>query len=113
MNSPVSHSRHLTKTQLVMIPKARTNLLAEQKRLLLQIEATEIRPGNEARHEAAYFQEAAIHRRLHQINQALQRIHLGTYGRCTRCDAQISRKKLEADHTATLCNHCEPGVSTR
>lgn len=44
---------------------------------------------------------------LEQTRAALTRIDLGTYGKCTRCGAQIGAGRLEARPEAELCVTCQ------
>ncbi|HWQ32850.1 MAG TPA: hypothetical protein VNQ79_08340 [Blastocatellia bacterium] len=105
-------SAHLTRTQLTTIPKAEASLRAEKKKLLARLDQLELqRPENRQadaeNSEGSYFSHAALHHRLHQINFALERIRLGTYGRCTECGAQIACRKLEADYGLSRCPACQ------
>ena len=43
---------------------------------------------------------------LQEIEAALKRIELGTYGVCTNCGTQIAEARLEALPWATLCIDC-------
>ena len=43
---------------------------------------------------------------LQQINEALERMDLGTYGTCTECSEQISEKRLVALPFARICVNC-------
>jgi RNA polymerase-binding protein DksA len=47
---------------------------------------------------------------LAQIDQALQRIVIGTYGRCERCNEEIDFARLKAIPHATLCMACQKMV---
>lgn len=103
---------HLTKTQLTTIPRAEASLRAEKKRLLARLDQLELsgpenRQADAESSEGAYFSHAALHHRLHQINFALERIRLGTYGRCTECGVQIARRRLEADYGLSQCPACQ------
>jgi DnaK suppressor protein len=42
-----------------------------------------------------------------KVTQALQRIEEGTFGECQDCGATISKERLLARPTATLCIHCK------
>lgn len=44
---------------------------------------------------------------LGEIEAALTRIEVGTYGVCTNCDKQIPGERLEALPWATLCIDCQ------
>ena len=45
--------------------------------------------------------------RLEQINNALERIHKGTYGICLICKKEIPRERLEAIPYAFMCIDCK------
>lgn len=45
--------------------------------------------------------------RLREINQALQKIKKGTYGKCESCQKEIEKRKLEANPATRKCIHCE------
>lgn len=47
--------------------------------------------------------------RLGQIDAALARLDLGSYGRCERCSEVIGEGRLEARPAATLCITCAGG----
>ncbi len=44
---------------------------------------------------------------LHHLNEALERIDSGTYGRCRTCGGDISKPRLEAVPHATQCIKCK------
>ena len=44
---------------------------------------------------------------LKKIDQAIQRLEDGTYGRCEECEREISEARLRALPFATLCRDCQ------
>ena len=42
-----------------------------------------------------------------ELTKALERIELGTYGRCERCETTIPPERLEVLPTASLCVSCK------
>jgi RNA polymerase-binding protein DksA len=60
-----------------------------------------------------FLYETTIHfastegRYLYQLDQAMQRIEDGTYGKCSGCDKQISKERLKAKLDARLCIECK------
>lgn len=46
-------------------------------------------------------------RSLNLVEDALQRIAAGTYGRCGRCSTEIDFARLKAMPQATLCMSCQ------
>lgn len=49
-------------------------------------------------------EEMKVHAR--EIDEALARIHAGTYGLCTVCGKEISLARLEANPSAATCVGC-------
>lgn len=45
--------------------------------------------------------------RLEEIQEALQMLDEGKYGRCIRCGKSITKRRLKAIPFATLCIHCK------
>ncbi len=54
--------------------------------------------------------EEEIHRRL---NEALERIDAGTFGKCLRCGREIPRVRLQAIAYAEHCMPCERELESR
>jgi RNA polymerase-binding transcription factor len=50
---------------------------------------------------------------LREINGALHRIELGTYGVCAECEEPISTKRLEAVPWAKFCVACQERIAQR
>jgi DnaK suppressor protein len=44
---------------------------------------------------------------LHRINEALERLEEGTYGRCFECGEEIEPRRLRALPFAVRCKDCE------
>lgn len=44
---------------------------------------------------------------LKKVNEALDRLHQGTFGECEECQGLIGIERLKARPTATLCIHCK------
>jgi len=51
--------------------------------------------------------EQNLEQRLRNINQALEKIKKGTYGKCENCKEPICEKRLEAIPEAELCLKCK------
>jgi DnaK suppressor protein len=49
---------------------------------------------------------------LHQIDDALSRVHNGTYGYCVDCRRKISERRLRALPFAARCKECEEARET-
>ena len=50
---------------------------------------------------------------IYAIDEALGRIKDKTYGRCSKCNKEISRKRLQAVSYATLCINCQRKEETK
>lgn len=57
--------------------------------------------------EKAYLIGSASSEALEDIDEALERIKRGDYGRCVECGQEISRDRLEAVPYAKLCLECK------
>ena len=51
--------------------------------------------------------------RVAEIDAALGRVDVGTYGICEACGKPIPEARLEVVPEATLCVHCKTGASLR
>ena len=49
----------------------------------------------------------ALRSNLRDVERALTKMELGTYGTCERCGNRISRERLDAIPWATLCIDCK------
>jgi DnaK suppressor protein len=56
---------------------------------------------------------ASIDERRVQVERALERMDLGTYGQCETCHKPISRERLEAFPAATSCVSCKQAHERR
>jgi DnaK suppressor protein len=97
-------------------------LLAKQEELLHAVSSSE-HDGREADEEAtqdiadkaanSYTKEFLFHRSdenrrvLQLVNEALDRVRLGTYGRCLACGEEVQIKRLEAVPWARHCIECQ------
>lgn len=57
--------------------------------------------------EIDYTLEENAENLVRAIDQALERIEDGTYGKCERCGQQIAEERLEAIPHATRCIDCQ------
>ena len=53
--------------------------------------------------------EYALEKKLQKVNQALNRIEKGTYGKCQNCQKNIETKRLKVAPEAELCLKCKEG----
>ena len=54
-----------------------------------------------------YSHREALSRRLHQLDEALERINSGRYGLCAECGARIVEKRLANDPAVSFCVGCQ------
>jgi DnaK suppressor protein len=52
--------------------------------------------------------DASARSELRQIQRALERLDVGTYGLCEKCGARIAAERLRAVRYAVHCQHCAP-----
>jgi len=50
--------------------------------------------------------EAAFEKQLKELNEALEKIDAGTYGKCEKCNADIPAERLMAYPAAKTCLSC-------
>lgn len=50
--------------------------------------------------------------RLDEVEEALERLETGSYGRCVGCGGEIGSERLSADPLARLCDSCQPAPLT-
>ncbi len=97
-------------------------LLGKQEELLQAVSKSE-QDGREADEEAtqdiadkaanSYTKEFLFHRSdenrrvLQLVNEALERMKTGAYGRCVVCGAEVQAKRLEAVPWARHCFECQ------
>lgn len=103
------------------LDQIREDLEKEREHLLERIEQAEgrtVRPagGNPSRSDlstdyASKDRTTALlsmdRKTLEQVEDALQRLENGTYGKCERCGDQIPHERLEILPYATLCVKCQ------
>ena len=49
----------------------------------------------------------ALRERVSEIDSALNKIRMGTYGTCEKCKQPISEKELDIIPETRLCEHCK------
>ena len=57
--------------------------------------------------EGDLYLEKTLERSLKKVNEALQMVKKGTYGKCRECQKTIPEKRLLAFPTATKCMDCK------
>ena len=105
---------------------ARERLLAERDELLRTVwratsnaiadEGQPADPGDMASHtcdvDVALTVAESENAKAQEIDEALEQIDSGTYGRCRECGRRIGKARLEALPHATLCIRCQRRAET-
>lgn len=55
----------------------------------------------------------SLEEQLNQVEEALERLDQGTYGKCTNCGQEITPGRLIAMPQATLCIRCQEQLERR
>ena len=63
--------------------------------------------------DVEYSRREALSRRLHQLDEALERLSLGVYGLCAECGARIVEKRLASDPAVSFCVGCQAASESR
>lgn len=63
--------------------------------------------------DVEYSRREALSRRLHQLDEALERMSSGVYGFCADCGARIVEKRLTSDPAVSLCVGCQAATESR
>jgi DnaK suppressor protein len=104
------------------VEQYRKRLLAKQEELLRLVSRSD-QDGREADEEAtqdladkaanSYTKEFLFHqsdenrRILQLVNEALERMKVGTYGQCVQCEQEVQQKRLDAVPWARHCIECQ------
>lgn len=63
--------------------------------------------------DVEYSRRQALSGRLHQLDDALERISAGVYGLCAECGARIVDKRLASDPAVSFCVGCQAATESR
>lgn len=63
--------------------------------------------------DVEYSHREALSRRLHHIDDALERIAEGVYGLCAECGVRIVDKRLASDPAVPFCVGCQAASESR
>jgi len=63
--------------------------------------------------DVEYSHREALSRRLHKLDDALERIAAGAYGLCAECGARIVDKRLANDPAVSFCVGCQAASESR
>lgn len=63
-------------------------------------------PSDENTREVEWRHRESLQGRLHQIDDALDKLLSGRYEKCADCGRPIDEKRLNADAAVTLCLEC-------
>jgi len=64
-------------------------------------------PAEDKTRELEWHRREALQARLRQIDDALDRVMAGSYGRCSNCGKAIDEKRLSVDPAVALCLDCQ------
>lgn len=59
--------------------------------------------------QSTYVDREVLQTRLRKVDDALDRLMSGSYGRCSRCGRAIDEAQFEIDPAVTLCHDCRQG----
>jgi RNA polymerase-binding transcription factor DksA len=57
--------------------------------------------------DLAYSHRASLSRRLHQLDEALERIREGVYALCAECGVRVADNRLAVDAAVSFCVGCQ------
>jgi DnaK suppressor protein len=69
-------------------------------------------PSEETLREVEYTHRELLHERLRRIDDALDRLIAGSYGRCSECGEDIEARRLSADPAVSLCYSCQTAIES-
>ncbi len=98
------------KLQQKQMELTRTVTRTEQDGRLADEEATQDiadKAINSYTKEFLFHQSNADRHMLQMVNEALQRIHDGSYGQCVTCGSELNAKRIEAVPWARYCISCQ------
>ena len=123
-NEQYCHSRHYMKANISStadLSDCRQRLLARRGELRQQLSSLTVEQRRIADPLSADSEEQATQREndevidalheggraeLRSVEQAIERLDAGTYGKCTRCGGLIEAQRLQAVPYASACSHC-------
>lgn len=74
---------------------------------LIDNAASDTEAKEESSHDRVEALEKVLKRQMEEIEEALERIKKGTYGKCVSCGEMINNKRLVVKVTALYCVECE------
>jgi DnaK suppressor protein len=105
------------------VSEYRTKLEAEKKRLLQEISGHEkptdfgsdVDDFDEEKDEAEQFANnlaisQSLKDRVNEIDGALNRMEIGSYGLCEKCNREIGERMLQVVPETRLCENCKKGA---
>jgi DnaK suppressor protein len=72
----------------------------------------EIEPAQEAPRDVLWRRNESLTVRLHQVDDALDRLFAGEYGHCDNCGQVIEERRLSADPAVLFCLECQAAAET-
>ena len=97
----------------VRLEQEHAELTASLRECMTLLESESAPGGTEANFREEHEAVAKQYREsLAAIEQALERLHAGTYGQCTSCGSAIPVERLEWIPYATTCVACQSNASS-
>src|SRR3990167_3049211 len=94
------------KIQTTLLSLKAQDPFSDPERLIYNA-ASDTDAKEESSHERMEALEKELRMHLKDIEQALDRVHKGSYGKCLNCGKMIDTDRLAVKPTALLCVHCE------
>lgn len=107
--------RDMYETMREMLMKERAAVLGRMEVVTRDALETELETDGipSSSYEREHALKVMLDGRLADIDNALDKIHSGTYGTCTGCKNSIPPKRLQALPFATLCVQCQSVADKR
>jgi DnaK suppressor protein len=90
-----------------LLEKVKTNVSSSKEDIPTEVRDSADIASDYYERELAWGLSETERMRLQEVEDALERIENGTYGKCDRCGNQIASPRLEALPFAKLCVECQ------
>jgi DnaK suppressor protein len=95
-----------------LLEKVKTNVSSSKEDVPTEVRDSADVASDYYERELAWGLSETERMRLQEVEDALERIEDGSYGKCDRCGGQISAQRLEALPFARLCVECQSKEET-
>lgn len=111
MNASRTGTRTAASTLGEHLPQLRAALEEQRRFRVEQLAQLSAAPGaDDAHDQVSKILQAGAVSALAEVETALHRLRLGTYGRCVRCDLDIPVERLEILPMSSYCMRCQHAV---